>query len=286
MKIGILASGNLGYIVSRHLVSNHEVEFIMTDKNSSEIYNLSQTESILVFQGNPRKGRASGFISDKKIDVLISVNYLFIIEIDLIELPKILAFNIHGSLLPKYRGRSPHVWSIINNESMTGITAHVIDEGCDTGDILEQVVIDIHSEDTGGTILEKYQEAYIPIIDKVLLKIQNGQLKRTPQDNRKATFFGSRTPEDGRINWDWQKERIRNWVRAQANPYPGAFSFYGDQKITIDKVVYSDFGYQYDQPNGLLLSTDPLLVKTSNGVLELEAIRETGIDFQTGSLLL
>src|SRR5690606_33504394 len=98
--------------------------------------------------------------------------YLFIIDKKIIDLATSIAFNIHGSLLPKYRGRTPHVWSIINNEKFTGITAHIIDEGCDTGDIIEQVKIKISKSDTGASLLEKYNLLYLPLIRSVLEKIQ------------------------------------------------------------------------------------------------------------------
>jgi methionyl-tRNA formyltransferase len=92
-------------------------------------------------------------------DLILSINYLFLLDEEMIsKLP--LAINIHGSLLPKYRGRTPHVWSIINGETKTGVTAHIIDADCDTGDIVKQIVVPIEKDDTGATILEKYEKIY------------------------------------------------------------------------------------------------------------------------------
>ncbi|WP_010228323.1 methionyl-tRNA formyltransferase [Gillisia marina] len=285
MRIGVLASGNLGYSVFKDLIKKNEVVFVMTDKKSFDIINFCKDYNFPNFVGNPRNGKSNEFLIEKKIDVLISINYLYLIEENLIKLPKKLAFNIHGSLLPKYRGRTPHVWSIINNDKETGITAHVIDKGCDTGDIIEQISVPINYNDTGAMILEKYNKLYVPLIDSVLEKIKNDSISLVPQENNKSSYFGKRSPEDGKIDWNWQKERIRNWVRAQSNPYPGAFSFYKSQQFIIDEIEYSDFAFDYEMTNGLILSHSPLLIKTPNGVVEIIKIRDNKPSFEVEQIL-
>jgi methionyl-tRNA formyltransferase len=285
MKIGLLVSGDLGLSLLKHLNSNYEIGFVMTDRNSKSIIAFSSSKRLPVFIGNPRNNSTKYFINEIQIDVLISVNYLFIIEKDLINLPKILAFNIHGSLLPKYRGRTPHVWAIINNEKTTGITAHIIDEGCDTGDILQQTIVPILDDDTGSSLLAKFADLYTLLVDNVLEKIKSNNLQRTPQRNELATFFGKRTPEDGKINWNWQKERIRNWIRAQKQPYPGAFTFFNETKIIIDEVIFSDLGYSSDLCNGTLISIVPFVIKTPNGAIEITAFRSTLSDFKINDIL-
>jgi methionyl-tRNA formyltransferase len=285
IKLGLLVSGNLGGIVLKYLEANYPVVFVMTDRNSNDIIDFCKNKKINNFVGNPRDGRCTTFIQKKDIDVLISINYLFLIENELISLPKIIAFNIHGSLLPKYRGRTPHVWAIINNEIETGITAHQIDNGCDTGDIIEQVVIPININETGADVLGKFNDYYTLLVKSVLQKITSNSIAPKVQDHYKATFFGKRTPDDGRINWDWHKERIYNWIRAQAYPYPGAFTYLEDSKIIIDKISFSDSGFSYEMPNGMILSVDPILVKTSNGIVKLESIRETNMQFNENQIL-
>lgn len=286
MKLGILCSGHLGFEVLQHLTVRHVVDFVFTDKQSASIIQYCEKNAIALFKGNPRKNESNIFIKDRNIDVLISINYLFLIEKELIELPARLSFNVHGSMLPKYRGRTPHVWSIINGETETGITAHLIDEGCDTGGIIEQLAVPIEPSDSGASILRKFNKLYVPLIDNVLEKIATNTVTVREQDHQKATFFGKRTPADGIIDWNWQKERIRNWVRAQMAPYPGAFSFYDNKKITIDEVSFCDNGFDYDMPNGLILEVDPhVLVKTTNGVIRLSKIREKNIVLETNKML-
>ena len=285
MRLGLLVSGGLGAEILIKIGEIHDIVFVFTDRHSLEILDYANLHSIPIFVGNPRNEKTSTFIKDKSIDVLVSVNYLYIIDNQLIDLPSKFAINIHGSLLPKYRGRTPHVWAIINNESETGITAHVIDEGCDTGPILEQIQVRIESEDTGNLILEKYKKLYFPLLKDVLTKIESGSYQLTQQDDSLATYFGKRTPEDGQINWNWQRERIRNWVRAQAFPYPGAFSYLQGKKLIIDELVFAERGFHFDQPNGQIVSVNPILVKTPNGVVQLKQVRPFDQTIHIGDIL-
>ena len=279
LSISLLVSGQLGFKVLKELQqSSYLLSAVFTDRNSAPIIEFCKTRNIPLFIGNPRKGRATGFIKEIDCEVLLSVNYLFLIESDLIHLPRQHAVNLHGSLLPRYRGRSPHVWSIINGELKTGVTAHLMDIEVDNGDIIRQIEIEIASDATGGDLLMRYNECYPDLVFHVLRDIEMGALQLRKQDKSKATYFGKRRSEDGQINWDWSHDRIRNWIRAQAHPYPGAFTFYEDKKIKIHRAEVSDHGFDYQQKNGTILksSSSGILVKTPTGVLELTAIE--GID--------
>ena len=283
LTLGILCSGRLGLSTLKHIVKNNKVKFVLTDKKSINIITFSKENNIPIFAGNPRQSRGFNFIKTIKVDIIVSINYLFLIEEDIIEHPKKFAFNIHGSLLPKYRGRAPHIWAIINGEKRTGITAHIIDANCDTGDIINQFPVEIEPESTGADILKKYTELYIPLVDKVLLAIENNDLKIIPQDNSKATFFGKRTPDDGEINWNWNKENIRNWVRAQAYPYPGAFTFLDNKKVIIDKVS-TEKNNRFSAENGEIIKLKPrITVKVKDGLVILEKIRSKNYNFNIGN---
>ncbi len=285
MKVALLASGKLGYKIFENLLSSeYTLEAVLTDGHSTDIIGLAEKNNIPFFKGNPRSGKTKSFIDSIHIDCLVSVNYLFVIENDLITWPNRLAFNVHGSLLPKYRGRTPHVWAIINNETSTGITAHIINEKCDEGAILLQKTIVIHPQDTGASLLEKFILEYPGVVFAVLKKVQHNKLSPVKQDETKASYFGKRTPVDGQINWNWQKERIYNWVRAQAHPYPGAFCFYKAEKIIVDQIAFDNYGFSWDMPNGIILTNNPLRVKTSNGVIVLSRIRNRWV-FEPGVVL-
>ena len=270
---GILVSGTLGLRCLEFINNISRVCYVLTDTRSIEIVNFCIKNNIPYFIGNPRNDKAVDFIKKYPTDVILSINYLFIINSDLIRLPRKYAINFHGSLLPKYRGRTPHVWSIINNEKETGITAHRITEECDKGEIFHQDKIQILPDTTGGNILEQFINLYPVIIQKVISMIENDQVVLVEQDETKATWFGKRTPEDGEINWNWQKERIYNWVRAQSSPYPGAFSFYNKIKIIIHKIEFSEIGFDFKQENGTILQGgNQPIIKTPNGAVKLLVI--------------
>lgn len=273
MKLALFVSGGLGLRVLKHLeLGRAEILCVYTDKKSEDILTLAERQDIPVFVGNPRNQRACEFLEEFEVDLLLSVNYLFIIRSELFQQAR-LAVNVHGSMLPKYRGRTPHVWAIINNETSTGITAHVIDQGCDTGDIIRQVQVPIGPKDTGAVVLEKFNELYLPLIDRIIQDFEQGTLRTFAQNHHLATTFGKRTPDDGHINWSWHRERIQNWVRAQAQPYPGAFTFYEGKKVIVDEVTMSELGFKQEDENGKVLRVDPVVVKTPNGALALKTIR-------------
>lgn len=270
----LCVSGNLGHIVLQKLYNEGlPIVSVLTDFCSNDIIEFCGSNDIKCFRGNPRRAKASSWLDEQSIsfDYLLSINYLFILEEDILNRTRV-AVNFHGSLLPKYRGRTPHVWAIINGEKECGITAHLMNAKCDDGDIVKQIHISIDEEDTGAKILEKYNEIYPDLVTDVVRLINSDQISTRKQDIVKATYFGKRTPEDGGINWNWQKERIRNWVRAQARPYPGAFSHIGKEKIIIHKISYSDIGFTDTTINGYVISVidNKPIVKTQNGAIVLE----------------
>lgn len=275
MRYCICASGNLGLIVLKQLVEKGtEIVCVFTNKHSDEIISYTEEVSLMTFVGNPREGKGFSWIKENGVefDNILSINYLFILEGDILRQAKNAAVNFHGSLLPRYRGRTPHVWAIINGEKEAGITAHLMNEECDDGDIVKQLVVPIEYEDTGADILAKYNAIYPGLVMSVVEDLEAGELHHAKQDITKATYFGKRTPKDGEINWDWQKERIRNWVRAQANPYPGAFTFLDGHKVIVNKISYSDAGFVDTMTNGAVIriQDEKPLVKVQNGVIVLE----------------
>lgn len=288
MRLAIAASGALGFKCIQSLPGDVTLTCVFTDSNSGDILKWCSEKNIPFFKSNPRNGRASSFIQAYTIDVLFSVNYIFLFDKQIIEWPLKYAFNIHGSLLPKYRGRTPHVWAIINGESKTGFTVHLVDEGCDTGDIVLQKEIEIGEKTTGGEILDVFFDMYPKAIVEVLKKVMENSVQPIPQDQEQATYFGKRTPADGVIDWNWKTQRIYNWVRAQAKPYPGAFGFCNDQKIIIHKVEICKESTGAESKNGLIVNVvnGKPIVKVDDGLLRLEEFEgneiKKGDCFDTG----
>lgn len=286
--IALLASGDLGLHCAKKLVQLESLSCILTDRNSIGIQKLAASEGVPLYVGNPRGGKALESLAGlPRPGILLSVNYLFLVEQDLIDWPLYHALNIHGSLLPRYRGRTPHIWAIINGESMTGISAHSLTIGCDEGDIWLQDRIRIRPHHTGGRILQIFRHRYPRLIQKLILGLREGDLIPAQQNHDKATSFEKRTPEDGRIQWSWHRERIRNWIRALCKPYPGAFTFCGDTRIVIHGSRFSDLGFSQRQPDGTILAGGPEpVIKTPNGALQLQDLEmDEPVEFELNQVL-
>ena len=266
---GVLASGGLGLIGLETVFLHGDVRFVMTDRRSNAVMQFCRSKNVECFAGNPRGGKAASLLRNHPVDVLLSINYLFLVEDDVLQHPKRCAINFHGSLLPRYRGRTPHVWAIINNETQSGVTAHLMESGCDTGDIVLQRSVPISNSDTGATLLQHFESLYPEMICELAGMISGSELVGIPQDHSLATYFPKRTPADGAIDWNWQRERIYNWIRAQAKPYPGAFLDINGIRYHVHAAKLSDLGFCASDANGTVLSWNPLVVKTPNGALAL-----------------
>ncbi len=173
---------------------------------------------------SPKEDAFIAWVRSLRPDVIFSFYYRNIIPKTILDLPQFGAYNLHGSLLPRYRGRCPMNWVLINGERETGITLHVMTPQADAGDIVDQDRFSIGPEDTAKDLFEKAARSAPVLLRRVLPLILSGNAPRRPQDHSKATVFGGRRPEDGRIDWTWPAERISNLVRAVAPPYPGALS--------------------------------------------------------------
>lgn len=196
-------------------------------------------------------------IKELKPDILFSFYYRDMLKPALLNIPPSGCLNLHGSLLPKYRGRCPINWVLVNGEKETGVTLHYMTPRPDDGDIAGQRNIPITDDDTALTLHKKAVQASISLLDEVLPRIKKGTAARILQDNSTASYFGARTPDDGEIDWNQSAEAIRNLVRAVTYPYPGAFSFVGGRKYIFWKV--SRAANTGGIP-GTIISTDPLLI--------------------------
>jgi len=166
-------------------------------------------------------------------DYLFSFYYRFMLPTELLETARIAALNMHGSLLPKYRGRAPVNWAVLHGETETGATLHVMDAKPDAGDIVGQVAVPIEIHETGKEVFDKVSEAAKQVMEKVLPQLMQGNLPRQPNRLAEGSYFGGRKPEDGRIDWTSPAMPIYNLIRAVAPPYPGAFTDLNGEKLTI-----------------------------------------------------
>lgn len=157
-------------------------------------------------------------------DFLFSFYYRQMLKAPLLALPRAGAWNMHGSLLPRYRGRVPVNWAIIHGERETGATLHRMLEKPDAGGILAQQAVPILPDDTAADVFHKVTLAAEMALDRVLPELLAGRALERPQDLASGSYFGGRKAEDGRIDWTRPAAEVHNLIRAVAPPYPGAFS--------------------------------------------------------------
>lgn len=172
-------------------------------------------------------------IRDARPDLLFSFYYRSILRREILGIPRLCALNLHGSLLPKYRGRAPVNWVLVRGEAETGVTLHVMEEKPDAGDIVGQVAVPIDFEDTALTLFGKMERAAARLLDDLLPRIAEGEIPRRRNEIEWGSYFGARRPEDGRIDWTRPAVEIYNLVRAVTRPYPGAFSFLAGERCMV-----------------------------------------------------
>ncbi len=202
-------------------------------------------------------------------DAIFSFYYRQLIKDEILSIPPKGAYNLHGSLLPRYRGRAPVNWVIVNGEKETGLTLHHMVKRADAGDIVAQKSVPISDDDTALTLYHKL----VPVVETILREtvplIESGRAPRIAQDESKAALVRGRKPEDGLINWTSTAQQIYNLVRAVTHPYPGAFTFYQGKKLLVWKCSKT----AGKGTPGTILSADPLTVACGENAVILETVQ-------------
>lgn len=224
-----------------------------------------------VFQPEKLKiQETADLIESLKPDAIAVVAYGKILPKNIIDMPKYGCINVHGSLLPHYRGAAPIQWSIINGDKVTGISTMFMDEGLDTGDILLQTKVSINDDETSEELKKRLSAIGAELLIKTLKELENGTLERIKQDDSQATLSPPLDKITGDIDWNKPAQEIHNLVRG-SNPWPIAHTLLRGKNFKIYKSRVST--YRISQP-GKIISTDPLIVgcgeNTSLQLLEVQ----------------
>ncbi|MFQ5685874.1 MAG: formyltransferase, partial [Candidatus Scalindua sp.] len=166
-------------------------------------------------------------------DIIFSFYYRNMISSEILGIPRLGAVNLHGSLLPEYRGRCPVNWVLVNGEKETGVTLHYMADKPDAGDIIARGKIPILFTDTAYTLHKKMEKEAVLLLDKTWQLIMEERNERIPQDLSVGSYYGGRGPDDGKIDWKRSNLEIYNLVRAVTHPWPGAFCTFRKQKLII-----------------------------------------------------
>ena len=234
---------------------------------------LAQQTGIPMLQ--PLKIRTPDFLEALaawKPDLIAVTAYGRILHAPILNLPPMGCVNVHGSLLPKYRGAAPVQWAVINGETETGITTMLMDEGMDTGAMLLQESIPILPDDTAGTLAPRLASLGGRLLVETISRLKAGTITPMTQDHARATLAPLLKKEDGAIDWSTDARSIANRIRG-LSPWPGAYTFYGQERWNIWKAAAAQTPAQ-EQPGTLLAVTkQSLTVSTGGGALEILEIQ-------------
>ncbi|WP_312837444.1 bifunctional UDP-4-amino-4-deoxy-L-arabinose formyltransferase/UDP-glucuronic acid oxidase ArnA, partial [Atlantibacter hermannii] len=216
-------------------------------------------------------------------DMIFSFYYRALLSEKILATARLGAYNLHGSLLPTYRGRAPLNWVLVNGESETGVTLHRMVARADAGDILAQERIAIADDDDAMSLHQKLVAGAKTLLASCLPTMKQGLIDGVKQDESRASVMPGRTPEDGRIEWSLPAKSIANLVRAVTDPWPGAFGYVGTTKFIVWKAKAHDI--VHTAKPGTALSINPLIIACGEGALEvLTGQSEQGV-YMNGSQL-
>jgi len=242
MRAVIFAYHNVGHrCLSVLLAHGVEVALVVTHRdNPAERIWFESVRALAQLHGlpvatpdDPNTPEFIARIAALEPDLLFSFYYRQMLAAELLAIPTRGALNMHGSLLPRYRGRVPVNWAVIKGERETGATLHYMVEKPDAGDIVVQQAVPILPDDTAFDVFNKVTVAAEMALDRILPPLLAGTAPRAPQDLARGSYFGGRKPEDGRIDWRRSAAEIHNLIRGVAPPYPGAFSDVGGRRIRV-----------------------------------------------------
>lgn len=265
--------------LDRLLDAGFDVVAVVTKPDAPDegqpVAELARQRGVPVWQPtSPREPRFLLEIEQTRPDLLVVSGYHRIIPARILELPSIAAINVHGSLLPRYRGPNPWKWAVIQGETQTGVTVHVMTPELDRGEILAQKVVDIDDEDTGGNVFEKTSAAGAILLVNTIQRMREGTIQPRPQDESVASYHGYPTDVDTRIDWAGDARRIRNLVRG-LSPRPGAWTGFGDRRIFIWKVDPTET--ESVEPPGTVVARSPDGLRVATGTVDV-IIREAGLE--------
>lgn len=300
MRLVFFGYSNIGYVSLETLLDlcrqfQDEIVAVVTHRDDprEQIWFLSVQELALARQlpvympDDPNAPDFVALIRSLEPDFIFSCYYRHLLKRPLLSLPRLGALNLHGSLLPRYRGRCPLNWVLIHGEPLTGLTLHYMEEKADAGDIVAQIQVPIEIEDTAWTLSEKLTAAAGRLWRQIYPLLRAEAAPRVPQNHSRATYFGGRKPEDGRLDWHQSAWQVYNLIRAVTHPFPGAFTTYRGRRLFIWRAALAaEAGSPTLQPGALTLTPGGrVLVGCGQGVLELQAVQWEGEPELTGAAL-
>jgi methionyl-tRNA formyltransferase len=242
MKIAFLGASKYSYEILKFLIKKKfNISIILTSSselkksNSGNLKELSGICKIPLIKINNNLNECNAILRSYSPDLILVFGWYSFIPKKIREIAPLGCIGMHASPLPKYSGGSPLVWQIINGEKESAVTLFYLEDGVDTGDIIYRHKFIINKKDDIASVYNKVLVISKKILITYLPRLELKTAPRIKQNLSLRTVYPSRSPRDGRINWRWSAEKIRNFIRAQTKPYPGAFSYIKGKKIIIWK---------------------------------------------------
>ncbi len=282
MRSVVFAYHDIGYVCLEELVRlGSEIALVITHEDDPgeniwfrSVAELARRYRLPVFA--PAEVNSVAWIdcvADCRPNFLFSFYYRKLLRREFLEIPTHGALNLHGSLLPRYRGRCPVNWAIIHDEKQTGLTLHYMTEKADAGDIVAQLAVPIDDGDTALSVYRKLTEVAPRLLREIYPLLCAGKAPRIPQDPTLATYFGGRRPEDGRIDWRRSAREVFNLVRAVTRPYPGAFALWHGRELKVWRASIAEGVALGGRPGEVLQTAPSLVVQCGRGALILEEVQ-------------
>ena len=241
---------------------------------------VAMEHNIPVYQpAKLRDGEALAILKELKPDLTVVAAYGKILPKEMLDVAPLGNVNVHGSLLPDYRGSAPIQWSVINGDKVTGITTMFMAEGMDTGDMIMKFELPIGEDETAGELFDRMAELGAESIEKTLELFDKGEVTATPQDEEKATYAPMLKKEMGEIDFSKTAEEIHNLARG-LNPWPMAYTFLDGKSIKVHAAKEAEgfFGAE-----GELLDEKRFIVGCKNGAVELITVQPEGKNKMSGA---
>ena len=232
-RIGVFAYSQTGHACLEWLLDHGaDVVLVVThaDRPGEKLWFPSVAELArarglpVAFIEDPKSPEALARVRSAAPDLILSFYYRELLPEAMLRIPEKGAFNVHGSLLPKYRGRAPVNWAVLSGETRTGATLHRMLPRADAGEIVGQEAVEIGPDDTALEVQTRVTAAAVRLLERHRADLENGTASGRPQSESAASTFRARRPEDGRIDWSRGAREIHNLVRAVTHPFPGAFT--------------------------------------------------------------
>lgn len=287
MKIVFMGTPDFAAGILEDIIkAGHEIALVVTKGDKprgrgkevtfTPVKEVALKHNLPVFQPHRIKdAEAIETLKKYEADVFVVVAYGQILSREILDMPKKICVNIHASLLPKYRGAAPIQWAVIDGEQYTGVTTMRMEDGIDTGDIIETITYELKSDETGGSLFDKLMELGGKLIVSTLEKIENGTATFTKQDDSNSTYAKMLNKKLGDIDFSMDAVSIERLIRG-LNPWPSAYTSLNGKNLKIWKAVTKEDEYEGQPGEIVYVSEDEMYIKTGKGVLGIIELQLEG----------